>query len=159
MQKDWQRITERAAAGFGFRSLGVVIAYDGKDEEADQHAALLEQALIHSRAAQEWDNNTQAIVVPFHFGPKHDSMISLDSKLKQLLHAGMRLLSDNQSNIGSLSIWLQREANLSQPLTPENIGVVLLVHGADFDWNEQMREAVQPLMNRYQIEFVFSMAD
>jgi hypothetical protein len=71
----------------------------------------------------------------------------------------MELLSDNQSNIGSLSTWLQREANLSQPLTSEDIGVVLLAHGADFDWNEQMREAVQPLMNRYQIEFVFSMAD
>lgn len=88
-------------------------------------------AVQHSRAAQEWDNTTQAIVVPFHFGPKHDTMISLDSKLKQLLPAGMRLLSDNQSNIGSLSIWLQREANLSQPLTPENIGVVLLAHGVD----------------------------
>lgn len=37
--------------------------------------------------------------------------------------------------------------------------MVLLAYGADFNWNEQMREAAQLLMNRYQIEFVFSMAD
>lgn len=51
MQKDWQRITERAAADFGFKSLEVIIAYDGKDEETEQHAALLEPALINIRAA------------------------------------------------------------------------------------------------------------
>ncbi len=71
----------------------------------------------------------------------------------------MQILSHNKSNIDSLSIWLQREANLSQSLTSEDIGVVLLAHGSTFDWNEQMREAVQPLMNCYKIEFVFSMAD
>ncbi len=36
MQKDWQRIAEQAAAGFGFKSLQVVIAYDGKDEETER---------------------------------------------------------------------------------------------------------------------------
>jgi hypothetical protein len=159
MQKDWQRITEKPAAGFSFKSLEVIIAYEVKDEGTEQHAALLQQAIINSRAAQEWNDNTQAIVVSFHFGPKHDSMISFDSKLKQLLPAGMRLLPDNQSDIGSLSVWLQREASLSQPLTSEDIRVVLLAYGADFNWNEQMREAAQLLMNRYQIEFVSSMAD
>ncbi|AKH38588.1 MULTISPECIES: hypothetical protein [Nitrosomonas] len=115
----------KAAAGFSFKSLEVIIAYEVKDEETKQHAALLQQAIINSRAAQEWDDNTQAIVVSFHLGPKHDSMILFDSKLKQLLPAGMRLLPDNQSDIGSLSVWLQREASLSQPLTSEDIRVVL----------------------------------
>src|SRR5699024_9074866 len=32
-------------------------------------------------------------------------------------------------------------------------------HGADFHWNETLRVAVQPLMDRYKIEFAFSMAD
>jgi hypothetical protein len=36
---------------------------------------------------------------------------------------------------------------------------VILSHGSDFNWNETMREAVQPLMERYKIEFAFSMAD
>lgn len=159
MQMDWERIVGQAAAGFGFKSLKVIIAYDGKDEESEQHTVLLEQALINSRTAQELDDKTQTIVVPFHFGPKHDSMVSFDMRHKQLLPAGMQFLSESRSNIDSLAIWSQREANRSQPLTSEDIGVVLLAHGADFDWNEQMRETVQPLMDRYKIEFAFSMAD
>ncbi|SDY94213.1 sirohydrochlorin chelatase [Nitrosomonas sp. Nm33] len=159
MQKDWERIAGQAAAGFGFKSLQVVLAYDGKSEEIEQHTALLRQALISSRAAQEMDDKTKAIVVPFHFGPKHDSMMSFDMELKRLLPAGMQLLSESKSNIDTLAIWLQREANLSQPLTSEDIGVVFLAHGSTFDWNEQLREAVQSLMNRYKIEFAFSMAD
>jgi hypothetical protein len=86
-------------------------------------------------------------------------MISFDNKLKQLLPAGIQLLSDNKNNIDSLSVRLQHKANLSQPLTLEDIGVVLLAHGADFDWNEQMHEAAQPLISRYKIELLFSMAD
>ncbi|MDV6344209.1 sirohydrochlorin chelatase [Nitrosomonas sp. Is37] len=159
MQKDWERIAGQAAAGFGFKSLQVVLAYDGRSEEIEQHAALLKQALINSRPAQELDDKTKTIVIPFHFGPKYDSMMSFDMGLKRLLPAGMQLLSESKSNIDSLAIWLQREANLSQPLTSEDIGVVFLAHGSTFDWNEQMREAVQPLMNRYKIEFAFSMAD
>lgn len=159
MQMDWERIVGQAATGFGFKSLKVIIAYDGKDEETEQHTALLKQALINNRTALELGDETKTIVVPFHFGPKHDNMMSFDMMLKQLLPAGMQLLAERKSDIDSLAIWLQREANRSQPLTSEDIGVVFLAHGADFDWNEQMREAIQPLMDRYKIEFVFSMAD
>ena len=54
---------------------------------------------------------------------------------------------------------MQREANRSEPLAAEDVGVVFLSHGSDFNWNETMREAVQPLMKQYKIEFAFSMAD
>lgn len=159
MQRDWERISENAAADFSFRSLQVVIAYGGKSEEAERHTTLLEQALINSRAAQERDEQSQTIVVPFHFGPKYDNMMSFDMRLKRSLPAGMQLLPHRNRNIESLTTWLQREANRHQPLSAEDIGVVFLAHGSNFIWNEQMREAVQSLMDRYKIEFAFSMAD
>lgn len=159
MQKDWERIAEKAAVDFGFKSVQVVIAYGGKSEQAERHTALLEQALINSRAAQERDGQTQAIVVPFYLAPKHDSMMSFDMRLKRLLPTGMQLLSHNSRDIDSLTTWLQREANRHQPLSTDDIGVVFLAHGSSFIWNEQMREAIQPLMDHYLVEFAFSMAD
>ncbi len=155
----WERITEQAVAGFEFKSLQVVIAYSRSGEEAEQDTALREQALANSRATQQLDDKTKAIVVPFHFGPKHDSMMSFDMKLKRLLPTGMQLLSYSKSSIENLVTWLQREANLNQSLTLEDTGVIFLAHGSDFDWNEQMRKAVRLLMDRYKIEFAFSMAD
>lgn len=90
-----------------------------------------------------------------------------------MLPPGATLLADSGSDVGAgtnagedanpavrnLATWMQREANRSQPLANEDIGVVFLSHGSDFHWNETMREAVQPLMKRYKIEFAFSMAD
>jgi hypothetical protein len=55
MQQDWQRIAEQAAAGFGFKSFGVVIAYDGKDEKTEQHARYWNK---HSLAAVQHRNGT-----------------------------------------------------------------------------------------------------
>ncbi len=171
MKVDWQRIAERAAAGFGFSSINVVIGRDKKDDDAEERAARLKQGLAEAadgaRSAADGGETPKTIVVPFHFGPKFDSMMTFDGGLKRLLPSGVELLADGKPDIrtdasavtGNLATWLQREANRSQPIAREDVGVVILSHGSDFNWNETMREAVQPLMERYKIEFAFSMAD
>ncbi|SCY26872.1 CbiX protein [Nitrosospira sp. Nl5] len=169
MKADWQRIAEKAAAGFGFSSINVVIGRDKKDDDAEERAARLKQGLAEAAdgARSAADGTHKTLVVPFHFGPKFDSMMTFDGGLKRLLPSGVELLADGKPDIrtdasaatGNLATWLQREANRSQPIAREDVGVVILSHGSDFNWNETMREAVQPLMERYKIEFAFSMAD
>lgn len=171
MLTDWRRIVEKAAAGFGFSSIKVLIGHDKKDEDAEKDTAGLKQAMADAAGS-----GVNTVVVPFHLGPRFDSMMSFDAKLKWLLPHGVQLIgdsnsdthtADNQANSNKdatatsrgLATWLQREANRSQPLAAEDAGVVFLSHGADFNWNETMREAVLPLMKRYKIEFAFSMAD
>lgn len=160
MQADWKRIAEKAATGFDFASVQMLVAYEEKGEDAEQRTAELKQALINAHEAQKRINDKgNTIVVPFHFGSKHDNMMSFDARLKRLLPSGVQLRADSNSDTNSLVTWLQREANRSQQLAAEDVGVVFLAHGADFNWNETMRAAVQPLMKHYKIEFVFSMAD
>ena len=170
MLADWRRIVEKAAAGFGFSSIKVLIGHDRKDEEAEKYSAGLKQGMADAAGS-----GINTVVVPFHLGPRFDSMMSFDAKLKWLLPHGAQLISDgnpggrvdNRTNANEdaaaisrgLAIWLQREANRSEPLAAEDVGVVFLSHGSDFNWNETMREAVQPLMKQYKIEFAFSMAD
>ena len=170
MLADWRRIVEKAAAGFGFSSIKVLIGHDRKDEEAEKYSAGLKQGMADAAGS-----GINTVVVPFHLGPRFDSMMSFDAKLKWLLPHGAQLISDgnpggrvdNRTNASEdaaaisrgLAIWLQREANRSEPLAAEDVGVVFLSHGSDFNWNETMREAVQPLMKQYKIEFAFSMAD
>ncbi|MDQ3186311.1 MAG: cobalamin biosynthesis protein CbiX, partial [Pseudomonadota bacterium] len=164
MKADWKRVAEKAAAGFGFSSINVLIGRDKKDDDAEERTARLKQGLAE---AADSAGATKAVVVPFHFGPRFDSMMTFDAGLKRLLPSGVELLAGGNSDTrqdtsavtGNLATWLLREANLSQPIAREDIGVVFLSHGSDFNWNETMREAVQPLMERYKIEFAFSMAD
>ena len=163
MKADWKRVAEKAAAGFGFPSINILIGRDKKDDDAEERTARLKQGLADAAGS----GARKTIVVPFHFGPRFDSMMSFDAGLKRLLPSGAELLADDNADSrpdtnvarGNLATWLQREANRSQPLAREDIGVVFLSHGSDFNWNETMRESVQPLMKRYKIEFAFSMAD
>lgn len=170
MLADWRRIVEKAATGFGFSSIKVLMGRDKKDEDAEKHTAALKQGM-----AEAAGSGAKTVVVPFHLGPRFDSMMSFDAKLTWLLPPGAQIIADGNSGNRSadnktnphegaaisvgLATWLQREANRSQSLAAEDVGVVFLSHGADFNWNETMREAVQPLMKRYKIEFAFSMAD
>ncbi|MBA2659071.1 MAG: cobalamin biosynthesis protein CbiX [Nitrosospira sp.] len=171
MLTDWRRIVEKAADGFGFSSINVLMGRDKKDEEGERLADGLKQ-----RMTDAVGGGVKTVVVPFHLGPRFDGMMSFNAKLKRLLPKGVQFIpdgnmgsraADNKANTDEyatsvslgLAIWMQREANRSQPLAAEDVGVVFLSHGSDFNWNETMREAVQPLMKRYKVEFAFSMAD
>ena len=155
MLVDWQRIAKAAVLGFNFSSIKILIGHEGKGENAERRTAALKQGLANAIANNE---SLSTVVVPFHFGPRFDSMMSFDERLRRLLPAGAQLLQGNP-RAEDLATWLQREANQNQRLTREDVGVVFLSHGSDFNWNESIREAVHPLAKRYKIEFVFSMAD
>lgn len=169
MQADWKRIAEKAAAGFDFASINILIGHDKKKKDDDDAVARTEKLTreLADAVNGDGDGGRKTVVIPFHLGPKLDSMMSFDARLQQLLPPGTKFLADGGSEVRAdanpatinLATWLQREANQSQPLAREDVGVVILSHGSDFNWNETMREAVQPLMKQYKIEFAFSMAD
>lgn len=150
MEADWQRIAERAADGFEFESVRVVVWHDRAATDETQAG----QSLAEAAAGGD-----RVIVVPFHFGRKLDGMMSFDAELKRVLPAGAELLEAAAEPHPAVAAWMSREAHRHLALRPQDIGVVLLAHGADYHWNETMRQAVRPLAERYQIEFVFSMAD
>ncbi|MFW6192690.1 MAG: cobalamin biosynthesis protein CbiX, partial [Gemmatimonadota bacterium] len=55
--------------------------------------------------------------------------------------------------------WLRKAATRHRELRPDEIGVVLVPHGADFNWNETMRAGIEPLRDEYMTEDAFSMVD
>lgn len=162
MHANLKDIAEKAGAGFGFASIRVVVANDKKGDEGEKRAAEFKEALIAATGDGDGsEGKLNTVVVPFHFGPKFDSMMSFDARLKRLLPTGVQLIEASGIEPGpeSLATWLQYAANRQRQLARKDIGVVFLSHGSDFHWNQSMREAVQPLMDDYKIEFAFSMAD
>lgn len=160
MYDDWKRIAKQAAQDIPFQSVNVLIIPEKKENEAsesysDNVKKQLSNALVAKKTVGK---NANHQVIAFALGPKHDNMMSLESRLQWYLPKNAKL---NPSGIETpqLAMWMQREANRNLPLATENIGVILFAHGADFHWNESLRTAVAPLLNRYKIEYAFSMAD
>jgi sirohydrochlorin ferrochelatase len=160
MRADLRRIAESAAAGFGLASIEVVIAYGLKDEEGEKKKAVFKREL--AEALNKTGDAPDTVVVPFHFGPRFDSMMSFDAQLRRQLPRGVQFIQKNGSDdsaVRNLAIWLAHAANRSQQLASQDFGIIVLSHGSDFIWNESVRNAVEPLTKDYKIEFAFSMAD
>jgi sirohydrochlorin ferrochelatase len=164
MRADLRRIAESAAAGFGFLSIDFVIAHNVKGEEGEKKAALFKRQLADTlnNRANAHTVAPHTVVVPFHLGPRFDSMMSFDAQLKRQLPAGVQYIPNNgagDSTVSNLATWLTHAANRSGQLAREDFGIIVLSHGSDFIWNESIRNAVEPLTRDYKIEFAFSMAD
>lgn len=100
-----------------------------------------------------------ATAVPFHLGRKLDRMMSFDSALRGALPASARMLEGESLPPPLLAQWLGQTANRYLPLSGRQLGVVVHAHGADWHWNETLREAVRPLEDEYLVEYAFSMGD
>jgi sirohydrochlorin ferrochelatase len=140
-----------AARGFGFAGVDAVVAPAGDAPEG-------------LRAAYEADlaaatGGGPVLVAPFHLGPKLDGMMSFSAWLGSRLPEEAVMTAGEITPHEAVTLWLEREANRHQPLAPEQVGVVILAHGADFHWNETILEAVAPVALQYTVEASFSMAD
>lgn len=152
MEADLRRIAESAADGFGFGSVDAVVWHERSVPERDARWKEAERSLADAAGAG-------AVIVPFHLGSKLDSMMSFNAYLGRIAPRGSALAAEEAATPSVLAMWMQREARRHEALEPRDIGVVFLAHGADYHWNETMRQAARPLEQRYKIEYCFSMAD
>lgn len=160
MYDDWMRIIRQASQGTVFRSTNALILLEGKENQspesyADKIKQQLSGALTPLKPLTDAAKNQ---VIAFALGPKHDNMMSLEGRLQRLLPENT-VLNHFMIEPQHLTMWMNREASRNLPLAEKDTGVVLFAHGSDFHWNENLRTAVKPLMDRYKIEFAFSMAD
>lgn len=150
MTEDLELLATWAAEGMGYRSVRAVV---GPDLWTD--APEVEAAFESELAALTAD----ATVVPFDLGFKLDGMMQFAAGLRYQVPEGVTLAAGEVTPHPAVTLWLSREAARHAPLTDEDLGVVFLAHGADWHWNETMRDAVASLAERFTLEFCFSMAD
>ena len=160
MHKDWARIVKQASQGFDFRSVSTRIISERKQEEdGENYFSRVKQELADAfLSVKSKTKDSKIQVMTFAYGPKHDSMMSLEARLERLL-PDYATLRSHPIHPQHLAMWMTHEANRNLPITENNTGVVVFAHGADYHWNENLRTAVKPLMDRYKVEFAFSMAD
>ncbi len=162
-----QPLVQRAVARHGLAGGDVVVMYDGalatKGADTDLEAARTAVASVPA--------DRSVLLVPFNLAPRLTTMMSDWTRLLRALGAGgshggygpttARLRFDGRDLLPHPNVrrWLVRSANTYRPLARDQIGVIVVPHGSDYDWNETMRAGIAPLRDRYRIEEAFSMMD
>ncbi|MFQ5588978.1 MAG: sirohydrochlorin chelatase [Nitrospiria bacterium] len=158
IKADIESVIGRVNKAFRFRASEAVVLYDRSAEKEDREDAL-DRAI--ERIALNRAKGERVLVVPFNFGRKLTNMMAEWNWVKRRLSKYDKIVSDGEGILPheNVGIWLKKMANLRLPLSDEEIGVVLMPHGSDFNWNETIRQNLKPLLERYKIEYAFSMAD
>ncbi|MGH9319201.1 MAG: sirohydrochlorin chelatase [Vicinamibacteria bacterium] len=133
----------------------VEVLFSGRNEAARRENDLLYER-IRSRASEV----DQLTVVPYFLDFRADHHMAVDSALaRELKSPRIRLQTLLPDQHPAVSSWLSRSTAGSLPPTPSTLGVVLLAHGADLLWNEEIAAALAPVGRSYDVELSFNMAD
>lgn len=151
MSQDLTRIAHQARQGVFMGKIKTIVwpvrgaqGYEDINHESWQHVR---------------ESKGRVQLVPFHMGRELDSMMSFNAALKAQLPDGMTLLPTGEDERDWISLWMQREVNRYTALERGSVGIVVNAHGADFHWNQTMRDASRDLALKYPVEYAFSMGD
>lgn len=154
IKEDVEQVLGMNHGRFSFASTSVVVyGDDGGRSEYGQND--LEQALASIR-----ENGLTPVVVPFDLTQKLDGMMAFSSRIHSTVakHSAAFTGKDITPHKNT-ELWLAKQANSYLPVTKENLGVVFMPHGSDYNWNRTMMDAIAELHDEYMIEYAFSMGD
>jgi len=186
LKEDLKPLLDRAVKKYGLGQGGdIVVIHDWSAPKEIRDAAFNTAV---SRIRDSFAQFPRTLVVPFNFGKKLDSMMSDWNRVQRAIKAHdvtgptnvvsatghhktrhdthqaarqSKVAHNGDGILPHLNVlyWLKQASASYLPLKRNEIGVILVAHGADYNWNETMREAIEPLRSEYITEDAFSMVD
>jgi predicted esterase len=153
-----QPAAERAAAKYGLDTSSVVVQYTRMAPEKVSRRAT-KTATKRVRAMSR--EHERIIVVPFNLGMQYTSMMSSWTWMKRPLQSIDGVVANGEGILPHPNVerWVRRTATTYRPLSPDDVGVIAVPHGSEYNWNETMRTGLSPLTDDYTIAEAFSMVD
>ncbi|MEX2478183.1 MAG: hypothetical protein WD357_07085 [Gracilimonas sp.] len=154
IRSDVERLLHMNHSWFDFDSQSVVVfGNDGGRSGPDQNE--LEEVLSSIQ-----ENGITPVVVPFDLSSKLDGMMAFSSRIRSTVQKYGALYNGKDiTPHENVELWLAKQANSYLPVTKENLGVIFMPHGSDYNWNRTMMNAIDELRDEYKIEHAFSMGD
>lgn len=155
MHADLKKLSDYVARYRHFQELRTLVYYDQASPLAEARNASAD-AIVTQMAAKK--GHTLAIFATL--GPKFDHMMALTSSLTHKFQdMDVTFARDELVPHPNVLRWLKKTANAYLPATAEEIGVVIMPHGANQVWNDAVERMVAPLKTAHQIEMAFGMGD
>jgi hypothetical protein len=159
IRADLQASAQRAAEKHGLAGGGeVVVQYARSAPDSASRAAIGRATKTVKAAAAEHE---RVIVVPYNLGMQYTTMMSSWSWMHRPLQSIDGVVASGEDVLPHENVerWLRRAATTHRPLSPDDVGVIAVPHGSEYNWNETMREGLAPLTDDYTIAEAFSMVD
>lgn len=154
IKADVERILHMNHGRFNFKSQSVVVF--GNDGGRTESA----QSELGETLASIREEGLTPVVVPFDFTQKLDGMMAFSSRIRSTVAEHKALYNGKDiTPHETVELWLAKQANSYLPVTKENLGVIFMPHGSDYNWNRTMMDAIDELRDDYLIEHAFSMGD
>lgn len=149
IRADLEPLVDRARRKFGVDTGEIVIEHDGAESTTADRVS--EIAARHERT----------FVVPFNLTHRATTMMSHWAGLERRLAGIEGVVADGRGVLphGNVHRWMLRTAAAHRELRPEEVGVIFVPHGADYNWNQGMRKALAPVAARHPTAEAFSMVD
>lgn len=135
----------------------IVLYHSAASAEGWKQADLRAKTALQEIAAKK---DLRNIVIPFHLGFKHTDSMQLNRGIQPMVEGpsfdynGAELFPHP-----NLLRWLRGTANRFRRPAAEEIGVVVMAHGAGHYYNQKILKVVAPLKEKYRVEVAFGMAD
>lgn len=154
IKADVEKLLHMNHGFFDFYSESVIVFDDGGGRsEASQER-------LSEKLTSIQEEGLKPLVVTFDLTPKLDGMMAFGSWIRPLVMNHGALYNGNDitphENTG---LWLAKQANSYLPVTKENLGVIFMPHGSNYNWNRTMMDAIDEMHDDYMIEHAFSMGD
>lgn len=153
MSADMARIAGLASSLDADAIQAVVYAGGGSDEAK----ALREQAEKAIAGAHD------TLVLPLALAPRDDSMMDFAAWYADDLPKDAQAAASPIATTDALAEWMAHaaaQASLAtQPAGDDDVGVIVLAHGADWFWNRDIMQSLAPLEAKHKVAWAFSMAD
>ena len=151
-------MAQRAAQKYGLAGGDVVVNYTfSAPGEASRAASRRNQARIQEAA----EKHGRVLVVPFSLDMKFTNMMSQWHWMQRGLASIDDVVANGENILPHRNAvrWLQWASAGHGGLDRSDVGVVMIPHGATYNWNERMRECIAPVREEYTVEEAFSMVD
>jgi hypothetical protein len=158
IKADLERITAGANKGLGFGDTAVVVLYTWEADDALKGEGMAD---LQKTMAESTRNGGRAVVVPFNLAMKLTGMMSEWSMVQGGLSRYPGAVFDGKDVLPHeyATLWLRKTANERLPLEDDEIGVIYMPHGSDYNWNRAMSTAIDGLRDKYMFEDAFSMSE
>ena len=157
IREELGRLTAYVKARKPFQEVQVAVYYNRasekelrkkKNKEADE-------TVIHTAASKG-----DALLVPFFIGPKFSHMMSMTHWMGRKFETFD--LTYNPKTVlphPNVLTWMKKTANQFIRAKKDQVGVVIMPHGATQPYNDAVEKTIEPLRKKYRIEMAYGMGD
>lgn len=155
LKADLDRLISYVSHRKSFKETQAVVYYDRDAAGAEAKNKAVDASIIQAAAKKG-----RTIAIPATLGPKFDYSMALThwigQKFKELdvLYAGEELMPHP-----NVLLWLKKSANQYVAATRNEVGVIVMPHGATQPWNDAVERVIAPVKSRYLIEVAYGMGD